>query len=392
MISWDIVAVWGLQAIGAVGAIWGLFASETSKKSEATGRRRLTGRGWFAMASITLGLCGFALNQYKDKQRSDREKARIEAEERRAEDLKREAEAIKRNGQVALEFRKRDAELADVRAKAAQSQLELVKLSQAQIASSQGSLIQSQRSQIDFLSGLAMVQQNLSGVELSWPEGHALRTKIARHVRAVVDSWETDKSEDDAYLDICLSYGDLVMTRRPNYTWQVSCDVLRPLGRTTRTFEVSAGDRRANLVDALLDHLLTPNLLIRNSRGDTLVETNVGSRPTRVERRSGLYRIQLDVPRTRFSTLADPNISIQMETQDLESLPTRMRMSSRDPLARFDTQWRPEWQIRTLGSKVIQVTGDRDPEEVDPTAAVAPVRGFRVSFDGLLKPSVGSGR
>lgn len=380
MVTWDTVAVWGLQAIGAVGAIWGLFASETSKKVESTGQRRLTGRGWFALAGITLGLCGFALNQYKDKQRSDREKVRIEAEERRAED-------IKRNGEVQLEHRRRDAEFARAQAKVAQNQLENVKLSQAGIALSQGSLIDSQRSQINFLTGLAMVQQQLSGIELSWPQGRTHSEKITKRIHSAMSEWQIEQSGNNAYFERCISSGDLIMTRRPNYAWKVTCRIFRPMGTLSLSFEVPAGDRRANVLDVFLDDLLSPNLLIHNSRGDILLESNIGSRPIRVERLSGNYRIELEVARTRFSTLADPDISIRMETQDLRALPKLIRIRSRDPLARFDTQFRPEWKIQTIGSLTMQLEAGEDPEQVDIKAAVAPVRGFRVSFDELLRPS-----
>ena len=43
---------WGLQGVGAVGAIWGLFSSDTSAKNKRTGKRRLTERGWFAVGGV----------------------------------------------------------------------------------------------------------------------------------------------------------------------------------------------------------------------------------------------------------------------------------------------------------------------------------------------------
>ena len=385
MITWDGVAVWVLQAIGAVGAIWGLFASETSRKVEGTGRRTLTGRGRFALFGVMLGLSGFALNQYKDKQRSDAEKIRIAADLGRAEE-------IRGNTKLQIRLLELEARLESERAGAAKSQLDLVTLSQDRIADSQNSLIFSQRSQIRFLTGLAMVQQELSGMELSWPQEGALGNKISRHLRSVMAERKIDPAGDDVYFEICLSYGDLIMTRRPNYAWQVACSVSRPQGMRSVRFEVPAGDWRASLIDAFLDDLLSPNLLIQNSRGDVLLEANVGSRPIRVERLSGNFRIELEVPRTRFSTLEDRDFSIRMDTQDLGSLPKLIRIKSRDPLARFDTQWRPEWQMKTIGSVTVQREADMDPEQVDVTAAVAPVRGFRVSFDGLLRPSAPTGR
>ena len=380
MFTWDAVAVWVLQAIGAVGAIWGLFASETSRKDDATGRRMLTGRGWFALTGVMLGLFGFALNQYKDNQRAALQKAKDLADVANAEKTKSDFEVLKLQ-----------AKLQADRAQASKEQLSLVKLSQDQIAQSQGSLINSQRSQISFLTGLAMVQQQLSGIELSWREASGLRNKISQNVDGVIKGWK-DHSENDEYFGRCLSFGDVVMTRRPNYGWQVACRVQRPMGSKFLPFEISSGDKRATLIDEFLDDVLTRNLVIQNSRGDTLLDANVGLRPLRVERRDGIYRMEFEVPRTRFSTLADPNISIRMDTQNLDTLPRWMRLKSRDPLARFDTQWEPEWQIRTIATVVVQQAADMDPEEVPVKAAVAPVRGFHISFDELLRPSTAGAR
>jgi hypothetical protein len=385
MITWDTVAVWTLQGIGAIGAIWGLFASETSQKIEGTGRRRLTSRGWFALTGVILGLCGFALNQYKEKVRSERERDRIAADQQRAKD-------IESNTKLQIRLSEKEAELAGARAQAAKSQLALVELSQDQIAKSQGSLILSQRSQIDFLTGLAMVQQQLSGIELFWQEQPELRDRISRHVRAVMKEWKIEERGKDVYFEPCFSHGALTMTRRPNYTWQVACIISRPGGQLPVTFEVATGDNRANVIDAFLDDLLSPDFIIENSRGDTLVESNVGARPVRIQREGDSYKIQFEVPRTRFSTLADRSISIRMDTTDLGPLRKWIRIRSRDPLARFDTQWNTDWQLRKIGTTVVQASADSDPEPIDIKAAVTPVRGFRVSFDPLLRPASANGR
>jgi hypothetical protein len=383
---WETIFAWALQALGAVGAIWGLFSSETSTKDEESGKRRLTERGRFAALSVVLGVCGFGLNQINAANRAATDRLRIQHESDRAEEIQRAAEQARLllvSQKVQLET---EAKLQRTRAELIQNQLNTVTGSQQQISLAQNSLFQSQRGQISYLSNLAMVQQNLSSVELGWQGTDEMRDNISRSVDQVARQFKFSGDGDDVYLTTCLSYGDLRLARRPNYTWQIDCIVARPQGRRPVKFEIPLGDARAILVDAFLDSLLSPNLLVLNSRGDTLLTENVSARPESVTRSDGYYTVRMDLPRTRFSSLMDRSLSIRMDVPATRGLPVEIRFRSLDPLARFDTRWRPNWQIKTVEVRTVFDPDQDDVLEVPIQAAVAKINGFSVSFDQLMKP------
>ena len=71
----------------------------------------------------------------------------------------------------------------------------------------------------------------------------------------------------------------------------------------------------------------------------------------------------------------------------IENRSKSMRLRSLDPLARFDIQWRPVWELKTISKDFAPREPGGDLEEFDVKAAVANVEGFKVSFDRLLSPS-----
>lgn len=387
MLDWETVLAWALQGLGAAGAIWGLFSSETSKKDKRTGKRRLTERGWLAALSVVLGVCGFALNQSAAAERAKDDRLRISNESERAEQIKTAALA----SQQLLESQKAQlemqAKLERIRADLTSQQLLAVTAAQGDLGQSQANLFASQRSQISYLSNLAVAQQTISRLELSWPSDEAVQRSVSQTIERLNRSVQLDRSGDDVYLGLCLEHGDVRITRRPNAAWRLNCVVMRPQGARPVNVEIAAGDRRMQFLDTFFDVVLSPDLTIENSKGDIIAVSNAVNRPESLNRLQGTYTVTLAPPRTRFSSFIDRALRIRMDVRQIGSLPRLMRIRSMDPMARFDTRWQPAWRMQAVDQVWVQMDPGADPEPRDVMNAVAPISGFAVSFDKMLRPT-----
>lgn len=382
---------WGLQGVGAVGAIWGLFSSDTSAKNKRTGKRRLTERGWFAVGGVVLGLCGFALNQSTEQDRRQAAKSQSALASLRSEQT---LDGIKKSRDLLINQKTQaesEAEKQRARADQIQNQLLVVNELQGRLNRSQGGLLASQQSQIGYLSNLAMVQQTISTIELSWLSSERMNQNLEQRVSSDINKYKINLTGNNVFLDKCLLFGDLTISRRPNNAWDLYCVIPTGLGFKGYRLELSPGDPRALWVEGLLDVVLSPTLIIENSKGDLVATSNVATRPESISRTRGYYKFTLDLPHTRFSSLKDHALRIRMpeatRESDLQGLPKSMRLRSLDPLARFDIQWRPVWELKTISKDFAPREPGGDLEEFDVKAAVANVEGFKVSFDRLLSPS-----
>jgi hypothetical protein len=352
---WYDIVGWILQAAGAGSAVWGLYASETSRVSGPSGGRRLTARGRAALLAVLAGVCGFGLNQWKD--------------------LNRGADA------------ERDRRAAIDRADAAAATL-------ARVRDEQEKQTASQVRQISFLRHLSLVQQQLSGLEFSWAQSSAIRQRTVDVVRQEMEGgfpnrerWKPTGS--DVYFEPCVLYSQFVLTRRPNDSWRLDCSVSRPQGMLAMTYELVPGDRKTIILDRFLDALLSPQFVLRTTAGDDIVALSTAARPSLVERRTSTYVVRVMPANTRFSAFDAGDLVFRMDVTDRSLLPERIRVRSLDPLAVFDQEFQLGWEIKT--AEVVRRfvdPGDTEPIEIERKAAFSrPVR-LQANFERLLNPDV----
>ena len=303
--EWHDAFAWVLRLLGASGAIWGLFSKDTSKKDPVTNRTSLTARGWLAFAGVSLGVLAFGASQWREAQQ-----ARL-AEEKR----------------LVSEQRAKDAELTLQQVKASQGDIQAEQNQQLRLMTAQTS---AQAQQIQFLSQLALAQQQWAAIELSWPESNGMQDRIARALRALPKAAEPPKDRD-VYIETCLLHGEIRLTRRSNYSWRLDCKVARPQGMLGISFEIPADDARVKLIDTYLDALLSPRFALTTAAGDELFSFSTAVRPVRIEYGVNGYTIFHDELKTRLSALQNAVGEFRMEIQDVKGLPERIRVRSRDP-------------------------------------------------------------
>lgn len=359
--DWADGLTWLLQGLGASGAVWALYSKDTSKEDPQSHRKRLTPRGWLALAGLVLGVVAFAISQLRDHKK---------------------AEAAELNRQESVR-----------RADTAERTLAQVKESQSQLTSEQAKQLDllrdqttGQAKQISFLSQLALAQQQLAGIEISWPITPAMRQRIERSLRAPQPPDLAKPTGADIYFEPCILFGEIVLVRRPNYSWKLDCKLARPQGLLGLTFEVPAGDQRASTIDRFLDGLLSPSLVLQTLTGDEIVNFSTAVRPNRLERRDDEYKIFHFDSRTRLSTLKNAVVQFRMNLSQTSGLPETIRIRSLDPLVRLNQSLTTTWATRVSEVVRTQVDVADVPQEVKRYSAFSQPHRLDVSFDKLLLP------
>jgi len=349
-VDWQDILAWVLQAVGAAGAVWGLYSENTSK--EVKGRKSLTPKGLLALTGILLGIVGFAVNQRNEHQKSTK-----------------------------AEQRAKDAEQTLARVSSGQSELSGKQQTQLGILEEQ---TRTQTRQIEFLSNIALAQQQLSGVELSWPTSQMMQARIGEALRRIQIPAGSRDPTQDAYFRTCIEFGEFILTRRANYSWRLDCTIGRPQGILNTTFEIAPGDSRAPFVEAFLDALLSPQFVFMTTAGDEILSFSTAVRPDRIERRDARYTILHNELRTRLSTLRNASGEFRMQFPNTAGLPSAIRVRSLDPLLRLDTSWQMNWRLKEVGIVRTWVDVGDDPIEVKQFAAASSSHALGATFDRLL--------
>ena len=356
------ICVGASQLLGASGAVWGIFSKDTSKKDPVTNRTSLTARGWLAFAGVSLGVLAFGASRNG-----------VNRSRRRLPEQKR----------LISEQRAKDAELTLQQVKASQGDIQAEQNQQLKLMTAGESSAQAQ--QIQFLSQLALAQQQWAAIELSWPESNEMQDRIARALRALPRAAEPPKDRD-VYIETCLLHGEIRLTRRPNYSWRLDCKVARPQGMLGISFEIPADDARVKLIDTYLDALLSPRFALTTAAGDELFSFSTAVRPVRIEYGVNGYTIFHDELKTRLSALQNAVGEFRMEIQDVKGLPERIRVRSRDPLVTLDTTWPMNWRRKEIGKMFTQNEVGEEPIEVELYAAASARHALNASFDRMLRP------
>ena len=348
---WYDILAWILQGSAAASAIWGLYSSDTSRVATSGNRRRLTSRGRAALFAVVGGLLGFGLNQWKDLQRG----ASAERDRRAAS------------------------------ARADSSAAALIRLRAEQEKQSANQL-----QQITFLRHLSLVQQELAGLEFSWSSTAQTQRRDRDAVHSALMQLPRSEVRVDGlnvYYESCLLSYDLVLTRRADNTWKVDCKVARPQGILDLTFELSPGDWKSNLVERLLDAVLSRRFELRTTGGDEVVAFSTSVRPTVLERRLQRYVIRVMPTHARFSALSGTDLVLRLDATDRSLLPRSVRFRSLDALAAFDRELPVTWDIRVAEVFRTYVDiGDTEPTEVKRYAAFSKPLRLNVDFRRLLAP------
>jgi hypothetical protein len=242
-----------------------------------------------------------------------------------------------------------------------------------------------QNKEISYLGHVVLVEEQLEGLEISWPAPQDLSKKLESILRDSNIPGKTSTT-NDAYFHVCLKFPPEVRAVRSNATWEVTCVLSRPFGMRPLGFELAAGDPKWVEFEQVIDALLSSRFSISVAGGHDIVVLTKYSRPSAVSYDGQNITVTVRNPGTRLNVFEGTAPKLMLRI-DADEGPRRVRLRSLDANLHLDQTIIPSWKRTQVGTVPVYTDPGEEPTKAAVFALVSGPHNLRAEFSKLLFPS-----